>query len=497
MRTPFLFLGLTLPALPVVATVVPAAIFQNGAVIQRALPWNVWGTAAAGERVRVRFLEQQVETRANPDGTWKVTLRPESVRREGAELQIAGENLCRFTDVVVGDVWLCAGQSNMELTVAEAQEAAAEIAGGNYPLIRQIKIPHLIAEAPASDLPGTWEAASPATVGRFTAVGYFFARDLHQRTGVPIGIINCSWGATQIESWMSADALRQDPSAVAIDARWRQLLAEYPAKLADYREKHAAWLKASEHRATAKRASPQPPDGPGSRWQPSGIYNAMVAPLHPFALRGVLWYQGETNSGRPAEYSTLFHGLIRQWRADFQQPRLPFYFVQIANFSKPADATGKQWAFLREAQATALALPATGMAVTIDIGDAKRIHPKNKQEVGRRLALLARAHLLAETLEISGPVFQTQQRRGGNLHLSFAHAEGLQIRASASSEFEVAGEDRRFVPARVTVAGTTLIVSAAGVPEPVAVRYAWRNAPEASLFNSAGLPAAPFRSDAW
>jgi sialate O-acetylesterase len=313
--------------------------------------------------------------------------------------------------------------------------------------------------------------------------------------------VNSNWGGTQIESWMSDAALRADPAAPEIFARWQKVLADYPAKVAAHGKAVAKWA----HDAAAAKAAGQPftrrkpavPEGPGSRWQPSGMYHAMIAPLAPAALRGVLWYQGEANGARAAEYRTLFPGLIRQWRTGFGQPNLPFYFVQLANFARPVDKSDQQWAFLREAQAGALALPATGMAVTIEIGDPTNIHPKNKQEVGRRLALLARAQLGGETIEFAGPVFVAAKPEGGALRVSFTHAAGLRLGGAGPTGFEVAGEDRKFVPAAARIEGDSLLVSAGVVPHPVAVRYAWRNAPPATLFNLAGLPAAPFRSDTW
>jgi sialate O-acetylesterase len=232
---------------------------------------------------------------------------------------------------------------------------------------------------------------------------------------------------------------------------------------------------------------------------PGGIYNAMIAPLVPYALRGALWYQGEGNATRAAEYGSLFRGMIQQWRTDFGQA-VPFYFVQLANYESNAGNKGDTWAYLREAQTQALALPNTGMAVTIDIGDPKDIHPKNKQEVGRRLALIARRDLFGEMIEAQGPTFVGAKRDGSALRVSFSHAEGLRLepaKADGRVGFEVAGEDRRFVPATARVEVGSLIVSAESVSAPVAVRYAWRNSPDARIYNGAGLPAPPFRSDAW
>ena len=478
-----------------------APLFRDGAVLQRDQPLPVWGHAAAGEKIRLQFHNQFVETTATADGRWRVTLTSEKASAQSAELVVVGTNTVRVRDVLVGDVWLCGGQSNMEFRLAQANNAEAEIAAANFPLIRQFKIPHTVADAPAADCVGQWTHCSPATAGDFTAIGFFFARDLSQRLGVPIGLVNSNWGGTPIESWMSDAALKADPAANLIFERWQKVLADYPEKVAAHEKAVAKWKEdATAAKAAGKpftRRQPVTPEGPGSRWQPSGMYHAMIAPLEPAALRGVLWYQGEANGSRASEYRTLFPGLIRQWRADFAQPNLPFYFVQLANFARPVDKTDQEWPLLREAQTMALALPVTGMAVTIDIGDPTNIHPKNKQEVGRRLALVARAQLFGEKIEFAGPLFAAAKPEGGALRVTFTHAAGLTLAGDAHGAFEVAGADKNFVPAIARLDGDSLLVSADAVPAPVAMRYAWRNNPATSLFNAAGLPASPFRSDSW
>jgi sialate O-acetylesterase len=486
---------------PMFANVTLAPLFRDGAVLQREQPLPVWGRAVPGEAVHVRFHAQSAEATAGANGTWRVTLAPEPASAEPAELVVTATNTLRVRDVLVGDVWLCSGQSNMEFRVAQANNAEREIAAANFPLLRQFKVPHLVAEQPAADCPGEWKACSPATAGEFTAVGFFFARDLYQRFGVPIGLVNSSWGGTQIEEWIGEAALATDPAAKAINARWQKVLGDYPELMAAYPAKLAKWkADAAAAKAAGKpfaRRQPAKPEGPGSRWLPSGMFNAMIAPLTPVALRGVLWYQGEANGARAAEYRTLFPAMIQQWRGAFAQPRLPFYFVQLPNFGRAVDRTDEQWPLLREAQAGALALPDTGMAVTIDIGDPANIHPKNKQEVGRRLALIARAQLFGEKIETQGPVFTGAKPEGAALRVSFSHATGLTAPGKSPTAFDVAGEDRKFVPATARIEGDAVVVTADSVAAPVAVRYAWHNAPEASLFNCAGLPAAPFRSDHW
>lgn len=483
------------------ADVALAPLFRDGAVLQREKPLPIWGTAAPGESVAVKFHAQAATAVAGADGRWRVTLEPEQTSVQPAELIVSGTNVVRVRDVLVGDVWLCSGQSNMEFRLAQASDAMQVIAGASHPLLRHFKIPHTVADAPAANCVGEWQACTPETAGEFTAVGFFFARDLQQKLNVPIGLIGCNWGGTQIESWMSDAALQADPAARSIFERWQEVLRTYPDKLAAHKgvlekwEQEQAAAKAAGKPFTRRR--PATPEGPGSRWQPSGMYNAMVAPLMPAALRGVLWYQGEANGSRAAEYRTLFPGMIRQWRADFGQGDLPFYFVQLANFERKVDKTDQEWAFLREAQVSALALPATGMAVTIDVGNPGNIHPTDKKSVGERLARHARAQLFGEKIETDGPVFAGARAEGAALRVSFTHADGLQLKPKVQTPavFELAGSDGKFHPATAVVEGGTLLVTAAAVAQPAAVRYAWRNSPSACLFNSAGLPASPFRFD--
>ncbi len=500
---PLLFLvGLAAASSPLLADITLAPLFRDGAVLQRDQPIVVWGRAAAAERVEVRFNRQVESVIASADGKWRVTLKPEKASSAGTELVVSGANTVRVRDVLVGEVWLCSGQSNMAFLVRSADNAEAEIAAANYPLIRHYKVPSVTAEQPQFDVQAAWVAASPATVGAFSAVAYYFARDLHERLRVPIGLVNSSWGGTQIESWMSEAALRASAAGPAVLARWEAELAELPQKQQAHEVALQKWESEAGKGKTGKggaRKKPAAPEGKGSRRQPSALYNAMIAPLVPYTMRGALWYQGEANAARHAEYAALFPAMIKQWRADFGQA-LPFYFVQLANFEGGNAGRGDSWAFQREAQARALALPQTGMAVTIDIGDPADIHPRNKQDVGKRLALQARKQIYGEAVEAHGPMFSSAKREGNAMRVTFAHGTGLRVKRAAEPArvaFQVAGEDRKFVPAEAEVDGECLVVSAPSVKAPVAVRYGWANAPEARLFNGAGLPAAPFRSDNW
>jgi sialate O-acetylesterase len=485
------------------AEVTLAPLFSDHAVLQCDRPVPVWGRAAAGEKVAVAFRGQSLATQAGADGRWRVTLAPLAATGESADLTVAGTNTLTLRDIVVGEVWLASGQSNMEWPLKSAHDAEKEIAAANFPLIRHLRLEHAVADQPADGArTGGWENATPQTAGTFTAVGYFFARDLHRKLGVPVGIVHSAWGGTPIESWMSEAALRNTGAWPAIDARWQKNLAEFPERSANFPAERAAWLAADEKARAARTKNPVPwpraPIGPGTPYAPAGLFNGMIAPLQPGALRGVIWYQGEANWPRAAEYAELFPALIRAWRAGFGGGDLPFLFVQLANFADPGDPTGRGWAPLREAQAKALALPATGMAVTIDIGNPKDIHPTNKQEVGRRLALIAKAVVYDIASDHTGPVFVSATPEKGALRVRFAHvATGLVAHDKPPQSLEVAGADKVFHPATGKIERGTLVVASPAVKAPVAVRYAWSNAPVANLYNGSGLPAAPFRSDEW
>ncbi|OAM88037.1 sialate O-acetylesterase [Termitidicoccus mucosus] len=488
---------LTLAVTTASADVVFAPFFRDNAVLQREKPVPVWGRADPGEKVTVTFQSQKTEATADDMGRWSVTLSPMRASSTPAELVAKGKNTVTARNILVGEVWLCSGQSNMAMTVNRTLDADAEIAGAaSYPLIRHFKTKLTSAALPCDDAEGAWEVAGPSTAGGFSAAAYYFGRELFKALNVPIGLLNSSWGGTQIESWMSPQALSADPSWPEVVQRWQDEMKAYPAKAAKYEIDIDQWNKA---RATAKKEgakfttrAPRKPDGIGSRRQPAALYNAMIVPFLPAAIRGAIWYQGEANAARNAEYRTLFPAMIRQWRADFGQGDFPFYYVQLANFGR-----GTSWAFQREAQGYALKLPATGQAVTIDIGESADIHPKNKQEVGRRLALNALANTYKLGGEFSGPVFDGVSKEKGALRVKFTHAAGLKTKDPALPGFAIAGADKKFISAKARIDGETVVVSAAAVKDPVAVRYAWDNDPPSPLYNGSDLPASPFRSDDW
>jgi len=474
------------------AEVVLAPLFQNGCVLQRDQPLRIFGRADVGEKVTVAFGNQKVAACANAAGRWQVLLDPIPASGEGAVLTVQGRNMLTVRDVLVGDVWLCAGQSNMELPVKQAANPEQEIAGAQHPLIRHFKIERAVASAPAFRVEGRWVSCTPDTVGEFSAVAYFFALRLQQALDVPIGLVNASWGGTHIEAWLSDEALRSDPSHESVQARWRKRVLDYPSALEKYHADLIRWEHEEKQGNPVGRRRPVAPEGEGSRWMPTGLFNAMIAPLTPANLSGIIWYQGEANLGRHEEYRTLFPALIAQWRRDFDQAQLPFLFVQLANMEWTRDPSGEQWAWLRSAQAEALGLPSTGMAIAIDIGDPADIHPKNKQEVGRRLALLALNRVYDRKCVDEGPKIAAVTASAGQLRLRLDSSSGLVVKDAALTGFEIAGPTGEFFAARAQLDGDCVVLSSPQVMDPQSARYAWHNNPMPSLHNRDGLPLAPF-----
>jgi sialate O-acetylesterase len=483
------------------------ALFSDHMVLQQGVRAPVWGTADPGEQVKVTLGSASAQATADDEGRWKVELGP--LKAGGPlEMTVAGKNTLTLHDVAVGEVWICSGQSNMEMAVGNSprawggvNNAEQEIAAGNYPMIRQFTVKKAVAGKPQSDVAGEWLVASPETVGQFTAVGYFFGRELHKALGVPVGLIHTSWGGTPAEAWTSEQTLLSEPDLASIFTTRQKEIAAYPQALEKYREQLAQWDEASRQAEAAGKVAPRPPKFPddprSSSWRASGLYNAMIAPLIPYATRGAIWYQGESNADRAYQYRKLFPAMIRDWRRAWGEGDFPFLFVQLANYIQNY-APKTSWAELREAQTMTLSLPKTGMAVTADIGDPNDIHPKNKQEVGRRLALAAEAIVYGKDVVYSGPVYDSMKVEGNKIRLSFRHVDGgLKGKPHPLTSFEIAGADRKFVAAQAKIEGKTVVVRSAKVAQPVAVRYAWADNPECSLYNKSGLPAVPFRTDDW
>lgn len=491
--------------LPVLAALELAPPFTDHAVLQRDVAVPVWGwDDDPGATVTISFGGQRKETRVNLSGVWRAELDPMPANATGADLVVSrGSMTITLHDLVVGEVWLASGQSNMEWPVRSTSSYAEEQAKPANPLIRHLYVVHS-----PSDLPTVrvkthgWQSAAPDTLGHFSAVGYFFAEQVAGKLQVPVGIINSSWGATPVESWMPEPVLRSTRAWPDYNRTWQESVKVFPEKLAAQPALEAAWNQAQEDFRTMGKPItmpwPRPPTGPGTQFAPAGLYNGMIFPLAPYALRGALWYQGEGNAGRPGEYAELFPAMIAAWRATWPLGDFPFLYVQLASFTGTNDAQGTNWAHLREAQEAALHLPATGQAVAFDNENPKDIHPVNKRPIGERLARIALHRVYDQRDTIwSGPIFQSLVREGAALRVHFSHAAGLRSMTSEITGFEVSGADKVFHAATVKIDGSSVLVRSPAVLEPIAVRYAFRNAPAVSLFNAAGLPAAPFRTDDW
>jgi sialate O-acetylesterase len=649
----FVFLLLSLAGAARADVRVPSVIGDN-MVLQQGRKARVWGWAEPGERVTVSFRGEKATAAADARGRWEVFVGPHEAGGP-FELTVAGRNTLTFRNVLVGEVWVCSGQSNMEWPLVNAQDGAKESAAAVYPLIHLFTVTKKTSADPLDNVEGRWVVTTPKEAAQFSAVGYFFGRELFQRLKVPVGLIHTSWGGTPAEAWTSRAVLAADPTLKPILERYDRQLTdlprlqrEYEAAQAEWARKYMtedagnkgepegfakpeydaaswkrmrlpqfwesagldvdgviwfrrevevpaawagkdltlklgaiddfdttyfdgervgstgadtpnAWTARREYRvpgslvragrntvavrvydrmggggfgggemslapAGAAKAEVLPLDGewlykeeatqpsrridwgsqpqapgPANPYSPTVLYNAMLAPLFPYAIRGAIWYQGEANAGRAYQYRTLFPSMIRDWRAAWGEGDFPFYFVQLANWkARPADSIDSEWAELREAQTLTLRAPNTGMAVTIDIGNPDDIHPRNKLDVGLRLARWALADTYGMKIEKSGPLYDSYRVEGDRVRVSFTHAGGLKTRdGAAPAGFYVAGADRKFVPAEARVEKGSVVVWGKGVPAPVAVRYAWADNPAANLYNSDDLPASPFRTDDW
>jgi sialate O-acetylesterase len=469
------------------AEVKPNGLFSDGVVLQQGLPLPVWGTANDGEVVTVKFQNQTVTTTAKA-GRWRLRLPP--LKAGGPfVMTIAGENTITLTNVLIGEVWLCGGQSNMEMPLAATTNASAAIAAARDPQLRFYTVPHGMSDEPKTEVSGAWKEATPGTATYFSAVGYFFGRDLRKALKVPVGLIHSSVGGTPAEAWTAHPALEADPGLKQILERHAQAIKNYDPVKAEAQHE-AAVAKAQAEGKDISKVPPASKSPALNNGRPSGLYNAMIAPLQPFALAGVIWYQGESNNGRATEYRTLFPAMIRNWREGWGEGEFPFLFVQIAPHR---DMTPE----IREAQLlTRQKVPRTAMAVITDVGEENNIHPTRKEPVGTRLALAARAIAYGEKVEYSGPVYDSIKVKGNRAIVSFTHlGGGLVAKDGELKGFSLAGQDGNFVSATAKIDGNKVIVSSPSVAKPVAVRYGWANAPDVNLFNRQGLPATPFRTD--
>lgn len=487
------------------ADVKTASIFSSNMVLQRGMAVPVWGTAAPAETVVVDFNSQLLSTIADEKGKWRVTL---SSMIEGGPFTmiVRGKNEIRLENILIGEVWICSGQSNMTFELKKTNHVQQDVAEATNPMIRLFTVKRVVSETPLEDCSGTWSVCSPSEAEDFSAVGYLFGKALQESLRIPIGLVHVSWGGTAAEGWLPREVLESDSDFVLILTRWRKDIENYPTAMKEFEEKLptalAQWKIDSANAVAIGRAplrKPTAPRGPGHRDTPTGQYNGMLYPIIPFAMRGVIWYQGEANAARAHQYRKLHPTLITYWRKVWKQGDFPFYFVQLPNLDRQPEPSKSGWAELREAQLMTLKVENTGMAVTIDVGDPKDLHPTNKRPVGERLALIALSQSYGKSFEFSGPLFKSVTFGKKNTVISFTHTSGgLTTKENAKLiGFTLAGEDKKFVPADATIKGNDVIISYDKVKKPVSIRYAWADNPKCNLYNKSGLPASPFRTDEW
>jgi sialate O-acetylesterase len=477
------------------------SIFSDHMVLQRGMPVPVWGTATPGVKVTVKLAGQSAVANAGGDGRWRVDLA--ALTDPGPfTLEIATPAASRlFTDVLVGEVWLCSGQSNMDFTLASTAKRSFsgvtdwknEVAAAKHPQIRMFTADWTMREHPQREVAGEWAVCDPENAGDFSAVAYYFGREIRQALGVPVGLVTCAFGASTIEAWIREDTLIKHP-------QFEGLLKSFAKKRTAFRDDPKAFeaYGAALTKWKGGRA-PRHPDPVQDQHNPYVLHNGMIAPIAPYALRGAIWYQGESNLNTRGIYPDLQKALIEDWRDLWGSPALPFYYVQLASYKAPPTdpAPGGQIAEMREAQAKSLAIPHTGMAVTIDIGEEKDIHPRNKLDVGKRLARLALAGTYQKPGVPCGPLFREARVTGDGIRVHFDHTDGGLVAKSGDLRgFAIAGADKRFVAAAARIDGDSVVVSHPSIAVPAFARYAWADNPGgANLFNAADLPAAPFRTD--
>ena len=493
-------------------------------VIQQNADVPVWGQADPGESIKVELSGRYAVTTgpkkgttlsykrisqvtAGKDGKWTIRMRTAAAGGP-LKLQIQCEkNRIDIEDVMVGEVWICSGQSNMAMTVSRSLNAEQETESANHPGIRMFTTARQASVKPQENCKGDWKVCSPQTVSAFSATAYFFGRQLHAELGVPIGLINSSWGGTAVEAWTSMPAQKNIAKLEPVFAPWKSGddPARYKAAMDRYQKALDAWKKKATDAKKAKKKAPRKPRAPVKMSEnqnyPANLFNGMINPMIPYRIRGAIWYQGERNSNK-GEISVLYGlqltTLIKDWRTRWDQGAFPFLFVQLPNFkvvqTQPVEESG--WSNVREGMQETLAIENTGMAITLDAGDANDIHPKNKQVVGSRLARWALATSYGKKgIVYSGPIYKSMEKRGDSIVVHFDHAEGLRAKGGELQGFAIRGKDGEYVWADARVEGETVVVSSAKVKKPVAVRYAWAMNPIGNLLNAAKIPASPFRTD--
>jgi sialate O-acetylesterase len=472
-------------------------IFNDGMVLQQGTKVPVWGWADNNEEVTVTFQGQRATTIAK-DGKWKVLFNPLKASAEPDVMTVSGRNYVRIQDVLVGEVWICSGQSNMEWPLNRSFEAKGDIDKSANPMIRLFTVPKTKADEPLSDIKGVakWLDCKPVNSTWFSAVGYYFGRSLQPALNVPVGLIHTSWGGSPAEVWMSEAALEAKPDYK------ENILGAYAGAETNYKN---AVAKYTNDVAAAKKSGAKAPVAPRAPWKPTELYNGMIAPIVPFAVKGAIWYQGESNASRAHQYRSLFADMIKNWRKDWgvMDNQFTFLCVQLAPFKAIKTEPGESdWAELREAQLMSTKMQKVGMAVITDVGDEKDIHPTKKAPVGARLALAARGIAYGEKIVYSGPVYKSMKVKndktaGPRAILSFDHVgAGLEAKGGDLKGFAICGEDHKFVWAKAEILpDNTIAVSHPDVKKPVAVRYGWADFPVVNLWNKDGLPATPFRTD--
>lgn len=476
------------------------AVFGDNMVLQRGMKAPVWGWATPGDKVTVSIAGQKKTTRVDEGGQW--TLKLDALKAGGPlEMTItSASGTVTYKNVLVGEVWVCSGQSNMEWILKNTQNAEQAIAAAGNPKIRLFTVKKAKADKPLTDVTGNWQECTPATAAEFSAVGYYFGRDVQMALDVPVGLIHTSWGGTPVEAWTSESVQKADPATAVVFETYARQMKDYEKAMADYKVKQAAYAQEKAKAAAEGKPVPQAPRAPWAPWQPASLYNAMVAPIVHYGIAGAIWYQGESNAGAALRYGKQFPAMIQNWRDAWGQGDFPFLYVQLANYmARENQPTDPDWAWLRESQTKTLSVRNTGMAVIIDIGEANDIHPRNKADVGKRLALAAQHVAYGKKLVYSGPMYDSMKVEGNKIRLKFKHVGGGLIAKDGPvlKGFAIAGEDRKFTWANAKIEGDSVVVWSDTLSQPVAVRYAWANNPECNLYNKEGLPASPFRTDEW
>ncbi len=487
-------------AFPLWADVKLPAIIGDNMVLQQDTDATIWGWAQPGEKVAVvpTWNDKKTDTVANENGKWNAVIKTPKAGGPYT-ISIKGNNAIKLKNVLVGEVWICSGQSNMDMPMKGWDKqpihgGEQDIASSKNPSIRLFIVGKKLSDTPLEDLDGAWMECTPETVKEFSAVGYYFGRKVNAETGFPVGMIHSAWGGTLAQPWMRIEFMKND---------------DYLKPLLDwYRDQYWLWEQECQKAEKEQKPKPQPQGGARPQDKASSIYNAMIAPMTNMVIKGAIWYQGESNAGNGYLYRDLFPTLIQNWRCDFRNFQMPFYFVQLASYTdhkpgEPVTAYRGQprnhcWAELREAQLMTNTMKHTGMAVAIDIGQTNNIHPGNKKDVGERLARWALAKDYGKEIDYSGPLYAGYRIEGNKIRVFFDYVgDGLVFKEDKAKGFAVAGQDRQFVWADAEIDGSTVLVSSEDVKNPVSIRYAWDIDPETCLYNTANLPASPFRTDDW